>query len=87
MTTNTSPGATSKDTSRMPTTWPVFSWSSLRESLASSPAMILSALGPKIFQRPSTWTAGCSELLAVLVGDGVVVVMSWSSVLRLSPGG
>ena len=36
ITTNTSPGATSNDTSRMPTTWPVFSWSSLRDSFASA---------------------------------------------------
>ena len=41
----------------MPTTWPVFSWSSLRDSVASSLCMILAACGPKIFQSPSTFTA------------------------------
>ena len=74
----------------MPTTWPVFSWSSLRESLASSLCMILSALGPKIFQRPSTWTAGVSVLAvggrrAAAVAS--VVVMPGPLGLRLSPGG
>ena len=75
ITTKTSPGATSNETSRMPTTWPVFSWRSLRDSWASPLAMILSARGPKIFQSPSTWTAGDSELLVLSVVEVVVVVM------------
>ncbi len=65
ITTNTSPGATSNETSRMPTTWPVFSCSSLRERWACSVPMILSAFGPKIFHSPSTCTAGVSEPFAL----------------------
>ena len=92
ITTNTSPGATSKETSRMPTTWPVFSCSSLRDSWASSVAMILSARGPKIFQSPSTWTAGVSPLRSTASRSAraewaVVGGHERSSGLRLSPGG
>ena len=54
ITTNTSPGATSNETSFTPTTLPVFSLSSARESSASGVPMTRSERGPKIFQRLST---------------------------------
>ena len=54
ITTKTSPGATSKETSLTPTTLPVLVFRSARESSASGVPMILSARGPKIFQSPST---------------------------------
>ena len=87
ITTKTSPGATSKPTSRMPTTWPVFSCSSLRESWASGLFMIASAFGPKIFQRPSTCTAASSALEVGRGGGLGRGRHDGSSGLRLSPGG
>ena len=57
MTTKTSPGATSKETSLTPTTQPVFSFSSARDRSASGVPMILSAPLPKIFQRLLTESA------------------------------
>ena len=52
ITTKTSPGFTSKDTSFTAATQPVLACSSLRGRSASGVPMILSALGPKIFQSP-----------------------------------
>ena len=57
ITTKTSPGATSKETSLTAITQPVFSWRSLRDRSASAVPMILSERLPKIFQRPSTLRA------------------------------
>ena len=54
ITTNTSPGATSKDTSLTAATQPVLACSSLRDRSASGVPMILSALSPKIFHRSFT---------------------------------
>ena len=52
ITTKTSPGATSNETSLTPTTQPVFSSSSGRGRSASGVPMMESAPGPKIFHRP-----------------------------------
>ncbi len=54
MTTNTSPGATSKDTSRTAATQPVCVSRSLRLRSARAVPTTLSALGPKTFHRPRT---------------------------------
>jgi hypothetical protein len=54
MTTKTSPGATSKETSFTPTTQPVFFFISARLRSASGVPMIRSARGPKIFHNPCT---------------------------------
>ena len=58
MTTNTSPGLMSIETSRTATTQPVLRCSSERERSASGEPMILSAPGPKTFQMPSARTSG-----------------------------
>ena len=58
MTTNTSPGWISIETSRTATTLPVLRCSSQRGSSASGVPMTLSACGPKIFQTPSARTTG-----------------------------
>ena len=58
ITTNTSPGQTSKLTSRTAVMHPVFSRSSERERSASGVPMILSAWGPKTFQTSSTVISG-----------------------------
>ena len=65
MTTNTSRGATSNETSFTAITQPVFSCRSLRERSASGVPMILSARAPKIFQSPSTLRAASPALPAV----------------------
>ncbi len=57
ITTNTSPGATSKETSRTPTTQPCFSFSSARDSFSSGVPITLSAWDPKIFHNESTFNA------------------------------
>ena len=90
MTTNTSPGATSKETSLTATTQPVFACSSLRDSSASGVPMILSALSPKIFQSSLTDSAA-SPLLAVKSRFSSICViggllMSKATVRRV-PGG
>ena len=59
MTTKTSPGATSKDTSLTAAMHPVFSSISGRLSCASGEPMIDSALGPNTFQRFFTDSVGC----------------------------
>ena len=53
MTTNTSPGQTSNETSRTATTHPVFSRSSPRGRSASGEPTSRSPRGPKTFQTPS----------------------------------
>ena len=58
ITTNTSPGYTSNDTSRTAATQPVFSRNSARGRSASGVPITLSALRPKIFQTPSTLMRG-----------------------------
>ena len=52
MTTNTSPGQTSSETSLTAATQPVLARSSERGSSASGVPTMLSAFGPKIFQTP-----------------------------------
>ena len=71
MTTNTSPGATSNETSLTPTTQPVFSFRSDRERSASGVPMILSPPGPKIFQRLSTIKARAPVLGGCCSGGGL----------------
>ncbi len=62
ITTNTSPGATSNDTSRTAATQPVWFSSSLRVRSASGVPTTLSALGPNTFHRLRTeMAAGESE--------------------------
>ena len=58
MTTNTSPGLMSSETSRTAITQPVFSRSSARESSQSGVPITRSPLGPKTFQTPSARTSG-----------------------------
>jgi hypothetical protein len=71
MTTNTSPGQTSSETSRTAIVQPVFSRSSEGDSSASGVPMTRSARAPKIFHTPraassggpersTTWTGGSS---------------------------
>ena len=61
MTTKTSPGHTSIETSRTATTQPVFSRSSRRGSSASGEPTSFSPFGPKTFQTPSARIAGGLE--------------------------
>ena len=61
MTTNTSPGQTSNETSRTAATQPVFARSSARGSSASGVPMIRSAFGPKIFQTPVARISGSPD--------------------------
>ncbi len=56
----------------------------MRESWASGLFMIASAFGPKIFQRPSTWTATSSSF-AVLVPVGWDAVLVVGVVMGMSP--
>src|SRR4051794_18304596 len=58
MTTNTSPGQTSMETSRTAATQPVFSRSSARGRSASGVPITFPALRPKIFQIPSARMSG-----------------------------
>ena len=58
MTTNTSPGQTSRETSATAATQPVLARSSARESSASGVPTTSSALGPKIFQIPAARITG-----------------------------
>ena len=58
ITTNTSPGYTSNETSRTAATQPVFARSSPRGRSASAVPITLSALRPKIFQIPSARMSG-----------------------------
>jgi hypothetical protein len=58
MTTNTSPGYSSNDTSRTAATQPVFRRSSDLGRSASGVPMTLSAFRPKIFQMPSARMSG-----------------------------
>ena len=58
MTTKTSPGATSKPTSRTAAVQPVLFRSSALGSFASSEPTIFSGLGPKTFQRLRTEMTG-----------------------------
>ncbi len=88
ITTNTSPGATSNDTSLTPTTQPVFSFRSARESSASGVPRTLSQLRPKIFQRFLTERAASPpDDVASDAGWVVVLVIALTSGLRVSPGG
>jgi hypothetical protein len=61
MTTKTSPGHTSSDTSLTATTQPVFSRCSARGRSASGDPTSLSPFGPKTFQTPSARIAGWLE--------------------------
>ena len=54
ITTKTSPGATSKDTSLTAAVFPVFALNSERERLASGEFTIFSGLSPKTFHKPRT---------------------------------
>ena len=72
MITKTSPGATSKETSLTPTTQPVFSLRSARDSSASGVPRTLSELRPKIFQR--FFTERAASPVEVASGAGWVVV-------------
>ena len=58
MTTNTSPGQTSSETSRTAAMQPVFARSSLRERSASGLPTMRSARGPKTFQTFSALISG-----------------------------
>ena len=91
MTTNTSPGLMSSETSRTATMQPVFSRSSARESSQSGVPMTLSAPGPKTFHTPSArrsgspfWFAGgrrfdglngCRAVRVTHCGDDISAVM------------
>ena len=77
ITTNTSPGRTSNETSLTATTQPVLACSSLRDRSASGVPMILSALAPKIFQSPSTDSADSSSDVA-LAGAACGLRHRWS---------
>ena len=74
ITTKTSPGATSKETSLTPTTQPVFFFRSARERSASGVPMILSAPSPKIFQTFSTVSPAPRVLASPAWSIGVLVV-------------
>ena len=69
ITTKTSPGATSKETSLTPATQPVFFFRSARERSASGVPMILSAPGPKIFQRLCTSRPAALVVVSVTVAS------------------
>ena len=58
ITTNTSPGQTSNETSRTAATQPVLARSSARESSASGLPTTRSAFGPNTFQMPSARISG-----------------------------
>ena len=58
ITTKTSPGQTSKETSRTAATQPCFSRSSPRERSASGVPITRPACRPKIFQTPTAWISG-----------------------------
>ena len=87
MTTNTSPGRTSNETSRTATLEPVDSRSSSRLSSASGVPMIRCSPGPKIFHRPRTEIVALSIGAAASArracangpGAGNVDVMPWAS--------
>ena len=70
MTTKTSPGATSKETSLTPTTQPVFSLRSARHRSASGVPMIRSEPLPKIFQRLRTDQRGVAAGGTRVAGSG-----------------
>jgi hypothetical protein len=58
ITTNTSPGHTSNETSRTAATQPVLARSSLRDSSASGVPTIEPAFGPNTFHTPSARISG-----------------------------
>src|SRR4051812_37973864 len=62
MTTKTSPGYTSNETSRTAATQPVFSRNSARDRSTSAVPMTLAAFLPKIFQIPSARISGSCPL-------------------------
>ena len=97
MTTNTSPGQTSSETSLTAATQPVLARSSERGSSASGVPMMLSAFGPKIFQTPLARMMGSTPAPfdAWRAGDGggigwrlECVMAVWRTVdhLPLAPG-
>ena len=73
MTTKTSPGQTSKETSRTAATHPCFSRSSARERSASGVPTTRPACRPKIFQTPTARISG-----------GLLRSMSWPMEPELS---
>ena len=75
MTTKTSPGQTSKETSRTAATQPVLARSSERDSSASGVPMMLSAFAPKIFQTPATRTTGAEP--APFGTGGSTLAVGW----------
>ena len=63
ITTNTSPGATSNETSRTAIVLPVFARKSVRESEASGEPITFSGLFPKTFHTFCTEIIGAAELM------------------------
>jgi hypothetical protein len=63
MTTNTSPGATSKETSRTAIVLPVLARSSVRDKFASADPITFSGLFPKTFHTFCTEIIGDAELI------------------------
>lgn len=77
MTTNTSPGRTSNETSRTAATHPVLAISSPPRRSASGRPMIFPARGPKIFHSPLTAKTGSICCSAPCTG-------AWSTDMRLT---
>ena len=63
ITTNTSPGATSNETSRTAIVLPVFARNSVRDRLASAEPITFSGLFPKTFHTFCTEIIGDAELI------------------------
>ena len=76
MTTNTSPGQTSIETSRTAATHPVLARSSPRESSASALPTTRSACGPKTFQTFLALSSGMPErsIRSMLSGAAVALI-------------
>ena len=76
MTTNTSPGATSNETSRTAATQPDWASSSLRLRSASGVPTTLSALGPNTFHSERTEIAAVGSTVEVPPATGVLTTPS-----------
>ena len=85
ITTNTSPGATSNETSLTAMTQPVLACRSLRERSASAVPMIFSAPFPKIFHRLSTASAAScvDDVIASSKAGHALIVLDRTSTSRL----
>ena len=78
MTTNTSPGQTSSETSRTAATQPVLARSSARGSSASGVPITWSAFEPKIFQTPVARITGSTPAPFETVAGEALVGSGWA---------